>query len=193
MQAERHEPAAAAAAAAAAALDYISKAWGSRKVSESDTGSIQQHNSEGRSWAGLPSRRIAEEALSLRMCLRNLTMLRVDRRADSWKWQHVHFICEGRGTFVAEWMCINDTEEELFYSKVCLFPAGLLHKTNYTSIRPCFYTCTARIAMFAEFCWSGEVLVALKKKKTMNSSNLIDYTQQRDTYSKPCTFLPHNL
>lgn len=51
--AERHEPA--AATAAAAALDYISKAWGSGKVSESDSGSIRQHGTEGQelSWSAL--------------------------------------------------------------------------------------------------------------------------------------------
>lgn len=49
--AERHEP----AAAAAAALDYISKAWGSGKVSESDSGSIRQRGTESQelSWSAV--------------------------------------------------------------------------------------------------------------------------------------------
>lgn len=86
LQAERHE--------LAVPLDYISKAWGSRKVSESDISSIRHPSFEGSS--GLLSEQIAEEALSLRVYLKNLTMLWADRRADSRKRRH--FICVGRRT-----------------------------------------------------------------------------------------------
>lgn len=99
----RHEP-----AAAAAALDYISKAWGSGKVSESDTGSIWQQNSVGRSWAGRLSGWNAEEALSLWMWLRNSGQ-------KSWLLKTPACPCymSGRRNFAARWICINNKSERL--------------------------------------------------------------------------------
>lgn len=76
------------------------------------------------------------------------------------------FHLRGRRNFLLLSGCVLTVQKKsCFIQKSAFFPPGFYIKQITPAYRPCFYTCTARIAMFAEFCWSGEMLVALKKKQ----------------------------
>lgn len=102
------------------------------------------------SWSAI--RQIAEEASPFWMCLRNLTTLGTDRRADSWKWQHVQSIYVGGGTLLSSMYCMCQQYKE-WAAQSCLFLAYLC----FTFIKEiplayCLSVCALHIWVFSEFC-----------------------------------------
>lgn len=95
-------------------------------------------------------------------------MLGTDKKADSSKWQRVHYICVGGGNLLLS-RCVltkHGTSSFMLFSFL-----SVLHKSNHTCT-VCFFTSTVyTVCIFAQFCLFCKMLVSFAETLWM----LIDY------------------